>query len=190
MLHCHHLYIVLLLFPPFSLLPYTTPFPSFFSRCLLACNLFTFVVPLCSLTVRFIRRTRREKARKDGKLIELNRNSNETNNGGQIGGVNLFELSQSDYRGKMPIGCPLEASINTKFKDYLNREVQKVWKVINRRQVICLFLPFPPFPFSSLPFPFLSLPLSFPYLSPFTSLPILYFSFPFPSVPFPPFASL
>jgi len=103
---------------------------------LLACNLFTFHVSLCSLSVRFIRRNRRQKARTNCKLKE--ENSDAINDGGRIGGFKLFELSQSDYRKcEMPIKCQVEAWINKKFKEYLNREVQNVWKVINRRQVIC-----------------------------------------------------
>jgi hypothetical protein len=79
-------------------------------------------------------------------------NSDAINDGGRIGGFKLFELSQSDYRKcEMPIKCQVEAWINKKFKEYLNREVQNVWKVINRRQVICS-LPFHPFPFFFLSF--------------------------------------
>ncbi len=92
--------------------------------------------PLMFPSCSFPSMNRREKGRASGKFPEANIGA--INDGGQIGGLKLFELSQTDWRKKeMPIKCSLEVSINTKFKEHLINEVQKVWKVINRRQVIC-----------------------------------------------------
>ncbi len=61
-----------------------------------------------------------------------------TNDDGLIGGISLYDLSQSDFRGTAnPITYPVENYVNMKFKEHMLHEVKTVWKVINRRQVIC-----------------------------------------------------
>ena len=62
----------------------------------------------------------------------------ETNDGGRIGGISLCDLVRLDFRStENPVESGIEKFLNVKFKDHILSEVKNVWKVINRRKVIC-----------------------------------------------------